>query len=84
MTTRSHVLRARTGQISLGIIATSTVQRRVIGKQSQEDRRGGFRPLVIRCIISLLKGLVLLKKLNRQVSSRISAVVGFGVGEAYT
>lgn len=84
MTTRSHVLRARTGQISLGIIAISTVQGRAIGKQSQEDRRVGFRPLVINCIISLLKGLVLLKKLYRQVSSRISAIVGTGVGEVYT
>ena len=79
MTTRSHVHRARTGQISLGIIATSTVQGRIIGKQSQEDRRGGFCQLVVSCIISLLKGLGLLKKLNRQGSRRIRAITSIGV-----
>ncbi len=84
MTTRSHVHRARAGQISLGIIATSTVQSRIIGKQSQEDRRGGLCPLVICRIISLLKGLGLLKKLMRQGSRRIGAAVGIGVGEVYT
>lgn len=83
MTTRSDVRRARTGQISLGITTTSTVQGRIVGEQSQEDRCGGFGPPVICRIISLLKGLGLLKKLNRQGSRSISAIVGITVREVY-
>lgn len=81
MTARSHVHRARTGQIGLGIAAASTVQGRSVGEKSQEDRRGCSGPHIIRRVIALLEGHASPKQLDGQSGGRVGAVVGVGVGE---